>query len=107
MELARAKLVNVVLLTSILCGCAQFGPFVDRRREAGGLAEGGLYVGKSTPQEPAVCYNNLYTEFAEVQALADQECKKYKTGEKAVPVRQTSFTCRLLVPNHFYFKCEK
>ena len=30
-----------------------------------------------------------------------------KTGNKAVPVKQTVFTCRLLVPNHYYFKCEQ
>lgn len=104
--MASIKLINIAVLVSLLCGCAQFGPFVDRRREAGGLADGALYVGKSTPQEPAVCYNKLYTSFAEVQALADEECKKYKTGTKAVPVRQTIFTCRLLIPNHYYFKCE-
>ena len=104
--MASMKFINIVVLTSLVCGCAQFGPFVDRRREAGGLADGALYVGKSTPQEPAVCYNRLYTDYAEVKALADKECQKYKTGSTATPVKQTVFTCRLLVPNHYYFKCE-
>ena len=105
--MARVKFINIAVLISILCGCAQLDPFVDRRREAGGLADSGLYVGKSTPQEPAICYNRLLTDFTEVQTLADNECKKHKTGTKATPVKQTIFTCRLLVPNHFYFKCEK
>lgn len=105
--MASMKLLNIAVFVSLLCGCVQFGPFIDRRREAGGLANGALYVGKSTPSRPAVCYNRLYTSFEEVQALADNECKKNKTGNKAVPVEQTVFTCRLLVPNHYYFKCEK
>ncbi|MBR1949075.1 MAG: hypothetical protein IKA30_04715 [Alphaproteobacteria bacterium] len=105
--MASTKIINIAVLTSLLCGCAQFGPFVDRRREAGGFADGTLYVGKSTDENPAICYNRLYTSFEEVQALADEECKKNKTGNKAVPVEQTIFTCRLLVPNHYYFKCEQ
>ena len=39
--------------------------------------------------------------------LADEECVKHKTGTHAVPVRQTQFTCRLFLPTHIYFKCEK
>ena len=105
--MASAKIINIAVLTSLLCACAQFGPFVDRRREAGGFSDGALYVGKSTPQNPAICYNILYTPYDKVQALADEECKKHNTGTKAVPEKQTVFTCRLLVPNHYYFKCEK
>lgn len=105
-KLASMKLLNMIVLTSLVCACSQFGPFVDRRREAGGLADGALYVGKSTSTEPAICYNRLYTDYKEVKALADNECKKNKTGNKATPVRQTVFTCRLFIPNHYYFKCE-
>lgn len=90
-----------------LGACSQFGPFVDRRREAGGLANGALYVGKSTPERPAICYNRLYTNFAEVQALADEECKKNNTGPHATPLKETVFSCRFLIPNHYYFTCEK
>ena len=104
--MASMKIINTVVLTSLVCACSQFGPFVDRRREAGGLADGALYVGVSTPAEPAICYNRLYTSYAEVKALADNECKKNKTGKYATPVKQTVFTCRLFVPNHYYFKCE-
>ncbi len=100
------KIINAFILASILCGCSQLGPFVDRRREAGGLADGALYVGKSTEKEPAICYNILFTKYEEVKKLADNECQKYKTGKQAIPVRETVFTCRLLVPNHYYFKCE-
>ena len=106
--MARVKLINTLLMVAILSSCAsQFGPFIDRRREAGGLSNGALYVGKSTVNEPAVCYNKLYTSWDEVQKLADEECIKNKTGEHAVPVKETLFTCRLLVPNHYYFRCEK
>ena len=105
--MASTKIINIAVLVSLLCGCAQFKPFVDRRREAGGFSDGALSVGKSTPENPAICYNVLYTPYSEVQTLADEECKKHKTGNKAVPVKQTVFTCRLLVPNHYYFKCEQ
>ncbi len=105
--MARVKLINIVLLATLLCSCAsQFGPFVDRRREAGGFSNGTLYVGKSTDNEPAICYNKLYTSFEEVQKLADEECVKNQTGNHAVPTKETWFTCRLLVPSHYYFKCE-
>ena len=94
------------MFVAMLSACSQFTPFVDRRREAGGLADGGLYVGKSTPTEPAICYNRLYTSYDEVKALADAECIKHKTGSQATPVKETVFSCRLLIPNHYYFKCE-
>lgn len=105
--MARVKLINMLVLAAMLSGCAQFGPFVDRRREAGVPEGAPLYVGKSTPKEPAICYNKIYTDYAEVKALADAECVKYGTGTHAVPVKETVLTCRLLVPNHYYFRCEK
>lgn len=96
-----------MVLAGVLSGCAsQFGPFIDRRREAGGLENGALYVGKSTETQPAVCYNKLYTSWDEVQKLAEEECVKNKTGNSATPIKETVFTCRLLVPNHYYFNCE-
>lgn len=103
----KLKIVNLLILALFLSSCSQFGPFVDRRREAGGLANGALYVGKSTPKEPAVCYNRLYTSYAEVKALADAECVKNNTGTHAEPVKETVLSCRLLIPNHYYFKCVK
>ncbi len=106
--MARVKIINMLLLSAILSSCAsQFGPFVDRRREAGGLENGALYVGNSTPEEPAICYNKLYTDWEDVQKLADAECVKNNTGTHAVPTKETVFSCRLLVPNHYYFRCEK
>ncbi|MBE6447985.1 MAG: hypothetical protein E7018_01630 [Alphaproteobacteria bacterium] len=105
--MSRLKLINLMLLASFLCACSQFRPFVDRRREAGAKTQASLYVGKSTPQNPAICYNALYTPYKDVKKLADEVCVKEKTGTHAVPVKQTIFTCRILVPNHLYFKCEK
>ncbi len=105
--MSRANLINILVMTSLVSACSQFGPFVDRRREAGAQKQGIFYVGKSTPEEPAICYNKLYTSYEEVKALADAECKKYNTGTHATPVKETVLSCRLLVPNHYYFKCEK
>lgn len=105
--MSRLNLINLLILVSLLSSCAQLGPFVDRRREAGGLADGALYVGVSTPAEPAICYNRMYTSYDQVKSLADAECIKNNTGRYATPVKETVFSCRLLVPNHYYFKCEK
>lgn len=84
-----------------------FQPFVDRRREAGAPSPDKLYVGLSTPENPAICYNALYTPFKEVQALANKECVRQNTGTRAEPLRQSVFTCRVLIPNHYVFKCVK
>lgn len=58
-----------------------------------------------TPENPAVCYNGWTTTYDEVKKLADEECRKHKTGTHAEPTDMTSFTCRLLIPNHIYFRC--
>lgn len=34
--------------------------------------------------------------------MADEECRKQETGSRAVPVKQTVFTCRVLLPNHYF-----
>ncbi len=105
--MSRLKLINLAVLAALCCSCSQLRPFVDRRREAGAKTPETLYVGKSTPERPAICYNSLYTPYADVKKLADDVCIKEKTGTYAVPQKQTYFSCKLLVPNHFYFKCEK
>jgi len=105
-KLSRGKLLNLLMLGCLLGGCSLFEPFVDRRRNAGAPNPSELYVGRSTPEKPAVCYNILTTDYAAVKKLADEECVKHKTGTHAVPVRQTQFTCRLFLPTHIYFKCE-
>lgn len=105
--MSRLKFANLLLLICLLGACSLFQPFVDRRREAGAPTPERLYVGKSTPENPAVCYNKLWTDYEEVKKLADDECVKQKTGTHAEPIEQTTFTCRLLIPNHLYFKCVK
>ena len=37
----------------------------------------------------------------------NEECKKYKTGDYAVPVSQEAFSCRVLIPARINFKCVK
>lgn len=106
-KLSRVKLLNLLTLVSLLSSCSLFEPFVDRCRNAGAANPAELYVGRSTPEKPAVCYNILTTNYTEVKKLADEECLKHKTGTHAVPVKQTQFTCRLFLPTHIYFKCEK
>ncbi len=103
--MSRFNLVFILLGVLMLDACSVAQPFVDRRREAGAQTEETLYRGKSTPENPAICYNKLTTDYNTIYKLAEAECRKHKTGRYPVPVEQTSFTCRLLIPNHFYFKC--
>lgn len=104
-ELSRGKLGFILALSFLINACSLTKPFVDRRREAGASSPETLYIGASKPDKPAICYNMLGTPYAEVKKLADEECRKQKTGTYAVPVRQTVFTCRVLIPNHYYFEC--
>lgn len=106
-ELSRLKIVNLFFLMMWLSGCAVYKPFVDRRREAGAKTPETLYVGASTPESPAICYNSLTTPYEEVKKMADEECRRQGTGTMAEPVNQTVFTCRIFVPNHLFFKCVK
>ena len=105
--MSRVKILNLLILAGLLSSCSLLDPFVDRRRNAGEKDMSKLYVGKSTPEEPAICYNILTTNYEEVKKMADEECIKHKTGTHAVPVKQTQFTCRLFLPTHIYFKCVK
>ena len=107
--MSRLKISTIVLAALIINACSIFAPFEDRRRETGVKTSkpGPVYVGKSTPQNPAICYNSLFTPYKDVKKLANDVCKREETGTHAVPQKQTIFTCRVLIPNHFYFKCEK
>ena len=104
-KLSRVKFGFAFASWLLLSACSILPPFVDRQRNAGVRDMSKLYVGKSTPEEPAVCYNGWTTTYEEVKKLADEECVKHKTGTYAVPTKMTSFSCRLLIPNHVYFKC--
>ena len=106
-KLSRAKILNLLLLCLVINGCSLLSPFVDRRREAGAKTMEELYIGKSKPDAPAICYNKLTTDFETIQKLADEECQKHKTGNRAIQTKETLFTCRLLLPNHLYFRCDK
>ena len=105
--MSRVKILNLLILAGLLNSCTLLDPFVDRRRNAGERDMAKLYVGESTPEEPAICYNILTTDYEEVKKMADDECIKHKTGTHAVPIKQTQFTCRLFLPTHIYFKCVK
>ncbi len=105
--MSRLKFISLLFLVFFIGGCSLFKPFVDRRREAGAKTPETLYVGESTPENPAICYNKWFASYAEVKKLADEECVKNGTGTRAEPVRQTYFTCRVFLPTHLYFKCVK
>jgi len=106
-KLSRAKILNLTLLCLLISACSLLDPFVDRRREAGAPTMDKLYVGKSKPEAPAICYNKWTTDFETIQNMADEECRKHKTGNHAIQTKETLFSCRLLLPHHLYFKCEQ
>lgn len=105
------KLSSIKMLITIfiffLTSCSLLEPFVDRRRNAGVENIENLYVGRSTPSSPAICYNGLITKEQQIQELADAECKKHNTGTSAVKTHTTRFTCKMFLPSHDYFKCVK
>ncbi len=105
--MSSIKIVSVGVFALLLTACSIWEPFVDRRRNAGATDIRRLYVGKSTPKNPAICSNPLWTSKQTVQALADAECVKYNTGTHAVQTDVNHFSCKLLLPTHTFFKCEK
>jgi len=105
--LSRTKFVFLLLLCFCVCSCSIYKPFVDRRRNAGVFDKEKLYIGQSKDSAPAICYNGLWTDYSELQKMADEECQKNGTGTKAVFDYETRFTCRMLLPTHIYFKCER
>jgi hypothetical protein len=97
----------VLFILCLTAACSLVEPFVDRRRNAGVENINDLYVGRSTPTSPAICYNGLIADDEQIQALADKECEKHNTGTHAVKTHSTNFTCKIFLPSHAYFKCVK
>lgn len=104
--MSSQKLILVSLFVIFLSGCGALQPFIDRRRNPGQDANR-LYVGPSTPKEPVVCYNPLLTGDDVLQQMADEECVKHNTGNKAELVKKRHFDGRLLLPSHAYYRCVK
>ncbi len=74
-------------------------PFIDRRREAGKME----YVGESTLDKVAICYNSLTTSPKSIKKLANKECAK--TKRVAIFSYQDEFSCSILMPTRAYFNC--
>jgi hypothetical protein len=106
LKLYSQKLILMSLFVLFLSGCGILQPFVDRQRNPGQDAAR-LYVGPSTPQKPVICYNPLLTDDETLQKMADEECQKHETGNKAELVKKRHFDGRLLLPSHAYYRCVK
>ncbi len=104
--MSSIKNILTAAILLFLTACSLFEPFIDRRRNAGADLEH-LYVGRSKPESPAICYNGLWTTEDELQALADAECQKHGTGVRAEKTGTTTLTCKLFLPTHAYYKCVK
>ena len=105
--MSSQKLLFTCLIMFFLAGCSMLNPYVDRRRNPGVQNPELLYSGPSTPKKPVICYNPLYSSEEKLQALADQECQKHQTGDKAEFVKTTKFDGKLLLPYHAHYKCVK
>ncbi len=102
--MARVKITISAIIMLGLSACSIFEPYVDRRRNAGAPPQY-LYVGRSSPTNPSICYNGLITDEQTVQQMADDECKKYKTGDHAEFLSEDIVSCKLLLPNRKTFTC--
>ena len=107
LKLSRVKIINIILLASIVSACGILNPYIDRRRNPGTSDVNKLYTGTSKPDAPAICYNQLLTSETELQALADAECVKNNTGTHAVFERKDGFSCKVLLPATAFYKCVK
>jgi hypothetical protein len=106
-KLSRAKILNLVLLTSVICSCTILDPYIDRRRNPGTSDVSKLYTGSSKEDAPAICYNQLLTTDEELQKMADEECDKHNAGTHAEFVKKDGFSCKILLPATAYYKCVK
>ena len=102
--MARAKITLSAIIMLGLCACSLWEPYVDRRRNAGAAPER-LYVGRSSPTNPSICYNGLITDEQTIQKMADEECQKHKTGDHAEFISEDITTCKLFQPIRKNFKC--
>jgi hypothetical protein len=106
-KLSSQKLVIGYLFLFLIGGCSLFNPYIDRRRNPGVADIKRLYSGPSTPDKPVICYNGWVSDDEELQALADAECVKQETGNKAKFVEKTYFDGKLLLPHHAHYQCIK
>ncbi len=100
--MSTLKLALLLSLVAVVSACSQIAPFEDRRREPGTER---VYIGASKPGAPAICYNPLFYNEAEVKSVADRLCAEYKPGTHALKRDNDIFTCRLFVPSKAYYKC--
>ena len=91
----KIHIFSCLVLSVALTACTAF---VDTRREAGKIKP----IGQSTPSKIAVCYNPIFNNKDEMQALATQACE----SKKAEYDETKYFNCTLLYPNTAFYKCK-
>lgn len=107
LKLSRVKILNILLLSALICGCNTLDPYVDRRRNPGTSDISKLYTGRSKIDAPAICYNPLLSNMEKLQTMADEECTKHNTGTHAEFINKEEFSCKLLLPTTAFYKCVK
>lgn len=105
--MSRVKILNMLMLPVLFCGCSLLDPYIDRRRQPGTGDPEKIYTGASKPNAPAVCYNPFVSNDTELQELADKECLRHQTGTRAEFVKKQTFACKILLPSLNSYKCIK
>jgi len=94
------KALFIFLSIGFIASCSQFEPFEDRHREAGEVQ----MQGKSTDNNPVICYNPIWHDEAQINALANEACKR--THRKAEFKEKKSFSCRFVNPSAMIYQCK-
>ena len=84
----------------LITGCSQVVPFEDTRREAGQVQP----VGRSTNEQPVICYNPIWHSVDDTKELAQAACTR--TQRKPIYVKSEAMACRLFNPSIAIYKCE-
>lgn len=103
--MSSLKFIILCISVCIIGGCSIFDPYIDRRRNPGVEDISKLYSGPSKPEAPVICYNPFLTDDEKLQQMADEECIKENTGNRAEFIKKTYVDGKLLLPNHAHYKC--
>ena len=92
------KKIHIFFLVVISLFFTACSAYVDQRREAGRIA----FIGQSTDNQIAICYNPLFSDEKSLEKLAKEKC-----GKKAAILKDYKlFNCTLFYPNTVFYICK-
>lgn len=99
-NMTRIRCLSCIFVFLGLTACSAIEPFVDMRREAGQTQP----VGFSRPEKPAICFNGLFSDLKEIDAMAEEVC--LKSSQHAIFIEEKAFGCRMLTPRIRFYSCQ-